>query len=218
MDIRTRPGVIYEVVSGPINYQLLIPHMSCCPALARTRPLHFSLAQPTQHSMKIKYLSIMIDWGLGRLVIETFRDKFKSFVCKVGSETVIVNQSVLEMIFSLHCDQFMCCVMRRRGTVHWGHWGLGTGDSRGSLFAGEVLLNWLAARSGICHVNCLKSLMSPRLISVQGAFPDPIHCIEIEDKTGMDKTGSCLLLGSPAHVFSRCELMVSNQAGDMTAE
>ena len=64
----------------------------------------------------------MIDWGLGRLHIETFRDKFKSFVCKAGSETLIVNQSVLEMIFSLHCDQFMCCVMRRRGT-------LGTGDT-----------------------------------------------------------------------------------------
>ena len=61
------------------------------------------LTQPTQHSMKIKYLSIMIDWGPGRLHIETFRDKFKSFVCKAGSETLIVNQSVLEMIFSLHC-------------------------------------------------------------------------------------------------------------------
>ena len=81
------------------------------------------LTQPTQHSMKIKYLSIMIDWGPGRLHIETFRDKFKSFVCKAGSETLIVNQSVLEMIFSLHCDQFMCCVMRRRETLHWGHWG-----------------------------------------------------------------------------------------------
>ena len=125
------------------------------------------------------------------------------------------------MIFSLHCGAlrpiYVLCHEAERDTRDWGHWGLGTGDSRGSLFAGEVLLNWLAARSGICHVNCLKSLMSPRLISAQGAFPDPIHCIEIK-LGGMDKTGSCLLLGSPAHVFSRCELMVSNQAGDMTAE
>ena len=83
-----------------------------------TRPAHAALNE-NQIS-----LSIMIDWGLGRLIIETFRDKFKSFVCKAGSETLIVNQSVLEMIFSLHCDQFMCCVMRRRGTLHWGHWGL----------------------------------------------------------------------------------------------
>ena len=79
---------------------------------------------------------------------------------------------------------------------------LGTGDSRGSLFAGEVLLNWLAARSGICHVNCLKSLMSPRLISAQGAFPDPIHCIEIEDKTGTDGQDWILsLAGQPGSCF-----------------
>ena len=72
-------------------------------------------------------LSIMIDWGLGRLIIETFRDKFKSFVCKAGSETLIVNQSVLEMIFSLHCGAlrpiYVLCHEAERDTGDTGDWG-----------------------------------------------------------------------------------------------
>ena len=86
----------------------------------------------------------MIDWGLGRLHIETFRDKFKSFVCKAGSETLIVNQSVLEMIFSLHCGAlrpiYVLCHEAERATGdggHWGHWGLWGQEIAGAHYLQE---------------------------------------------------------------------------------